>query len=120
MRVPRTTLRPHPSSVGAARRFVADVLASRDFAEESIERAMLLTSEIITDAMARAGTEVELEVVADHPMVRVEVHNLATFSDHHDGPGGAYRLRLLHGLSEAWGVDEMGVGGSSTWFEIRS
>ena len=120
MHVPRTRLRPHPSSAGAARRFVADVLVSRDFSRESVERAMLLTSEIITYAIARTGTDVELEVVADHAMVRVEVHNLATSSGRHHDPGGAYRLQFLHALSEAWGIDEAGASGSSTWFEIRS
>ncbi len=118
--MPLTRLRPHPASVGAARRFVADVLLTRDFAEGCIERAVLLTSEMVTDAIVRTANDFELVIVADHPMVRVEVHDLEGPSGDEASPAASYRLRLLDALSEASGVEKGLAGERSTWFEVRS
>lgn len=114
----RTSLRPHPSSVGAARRFVADVLLNRDFPEASIERAVLLVSEVMTSALEGARSPLELVVLADHPMVRVEIHSRARVDITADSP---YRLRLLSGLAEDWGVEHGHPRqGQFAWFEVRA
>ena len=64
--VPRTSLRPHPTSAAAARRFVADVLLNRGFSKGCIEQAMLLTTEVVTSVVVRnGGSGVELAVLAD-------------------------------------------------------
>ncbi len=120
MRMPLTRLRPHPSSAGAARRFVADVLLTRDFDEGCIESAVLVTSEIVTDAIVRADAEFELLVVPDHPMVRIEVRCPKTSSEDRADAASSYRLRVVEALSEASGVEEVGGSGRSAWFEIRS
>ncbi len=120
--MPQTTLRPHPSSAGAARRFVADVLLNRGFADDCIERATLLTSEVVTSAVVRLGTGVELVVLADHPMVRVEVHEdeISPSQDSEPGEATNLRLRLIDAFSEAWGIQDLGSRGSRIWFEVRA
>jgi hypothetical protein len=120
MRIPLTRLRPHPSSVGAARRFVADVLLTRDFNVGCIESAVLLTSEIVTDAIVRAAGDFELSVVPEHPMVRIEVRCPQTSPAERADAASSYRLRIVEALSEESGVEEVGGGGRSAWFEIRS
>ncbi len=114
----RTSFRPHPSSVGAARRFVADVLLNRDFPEACIERAVLLVSEVMTNALEGASSHVELVVLAEHPMVRVEIHSQARVDITADSP---YRLRLLSGLAEDWRVEQGPTRlGQFAWFEVRA
>ncbi len=103
--VPRTSLRPHPTSAAAARRFVADVLLNRGFADGCVEQAMLVTSEVVTSAVVRTGSGVELVVVADHPMVRVEVRDFHTSSSHHQDSDDATGLgsTLVDTLAEGVG-----------------
>ena len=120
--MPRTSLRPHPTSAAAARRFVADVLLNQGFAIDCIERATLLTSEMVTSTVLRTGTGVELVVIADHPMVRVEVRGDegSPQRQHMDDEAAKIRSTLVDGFSEAWGVDQLDAGGKCTWFEMRS
>lgn len=73
----RTRLTCDPSSAASARRFVADVLSSRGFANSCVEDAVLLASEVVTTAIIHASSELDLVVVADHPMARVEVYDSA-------------------------------------------
>lgn len=119
--MPRTSLRPHPSSAGAARRFVADVLLNRGFADDCIERTTLLTSEVVTSAVVRMGG-IELVVMADYPMARVEVHDDDTSFSRDPEPDEAtnLRLKLIDAFSEAWAVEKVGGRGSRTWFEVRA
>ena len=51
----RTTFAADAAGAGCARRFVRDVLASRDL-EELAEQAALLTSELVTNAVLYAGS----------------------------------------------------------------
>jgi hypothetical protein len=117
-RVPRTKLPPLPTSPGAARRFVADVLLDVGFGNSCVEQAVLVASEVVTEAMERAGADIEFVVIADPPMVRLEVHEdgWARLPRHTD-PDGSYRLRLIDALCEGWGVEER--DNRYTWFEVR-
>ena len=103
-------------SVGVARRFVADVLLSRDFPKECIERAALLASELVTSTVVGANRHIELVVIVDHPMLRVEVHGRNVPLELDVSAASPYRLRVLEGLSEAWGVEP----GRFAWFEARA
>src|SRR5688572_20016956 len=55
----RTILTPHPTSVGAARRFVRDVLKTRRVDDGVVSTVELLTSEVVTNAIihARSGPQ---------------------------------------------------------------
>ena len=116
-----TTLRAEPASPAVARRFVADALINRGFPDAGIEQAVLLTSELVTNAIVRAEAEVRLVVVADPHMARVEVHEervAARVPAGDEGIRSDLGLRVVEALSEAWGVDQRD-GRSCVWFEVR-
>ncbi|MDQ3107794.1 MAG: ATP-binding protein, partial [Actinomycetota bacterium] len=54
-----TTLTPEPSSSRACRRFLTATLASWG-ADEFTDDGMLLSSELVTNAVLHAGTEIEV------------------------------------------------------------
>jgi anti-sigma regulatory factor (Ser/Thr protein kinase) len=61
-----------PESIGAARRFTGAALRRHDVAPETIDIAILLVSELATNALLHAGSEIRLRVQVDDE-VRVEV-----------------------------------------------
>jgi anti-sigma regulatory factor (Ser/Thr protein kinase) len=120
----RTTLGADAGSAAAARRFVADVLNQRGFSKSAIEDAVLLASEVVTNAVLHAGGSVDVVVIADSSMARVEVHD-----DHPShpvlltsGPEATFGrgLRVIEALAGGWGVDDRGDRGKCVWFEVRS
>ena len=52
------TFPPEVASVATARRFVGETL--RSWGVDEVDDAMLLTSELVTNAIVHAGTEVEV------------------------------------------------------------
>ncbi|MCW7943596.1 protein phosphatase [Streptomyces hygroscopicus] len=133
-RTVRTTLPGGPLAPGAARRFVRAALtewarsAGPDtFTERLADDALVVVSELVTNAVVHAGTDVEvvcrLEGAEDEPTgLVVEV------SDHHpsravrgDGAERPYGipeygrgLRLVATLSTAWGITYR-TGAKTVW-----
>lgn len=114
-------LDPVPASVGVARRFLRDVLAGADSDEEQQEKALLLASELVTNAILHARTPVQLGVLVDAADVLVSVgdrlsdgRDLTPRSHSHTRPGGR-GLRLVSDLSERWGAVSH-AGGKTVWF----
>lgn len=101
---------------------MADVLLQRGFPDACIADAVLLTSEVVTHAVSLGGSEIAVEVAADHRMGRVDVHLMDARSSNGsaklDPPSGARRL-LLEAVSEAWGLQLDGAR-PCLWFEVRS
>ncbi|WP_055489963.1 SpoIIE family protein phosphatase [Streptomyces sp. TP-A0356] len=132
--VARTTLPGGPLAPGAARRFVRAALtewarsAGPDaFTERLADDALVVVSELVTNAVVHAGTDVDvvcrLEDAEDEPAaVVVEV------SDHHpsrvvrdDGTERPYGipeygrgLRLVSTLATAWGITYR-TGAKTVW-----
>jgi anti-sigma regulatory factor (Ser/Thr protein kinase) len=115
-------LSSHPTSVGAARRFVRDVLMSRRVADRVVTTVELLTSEVVTNAIvhARSGTQLAVEVTdgsvrvavrddSGHPPVR-HLHSV----DDERGRG----VVIIDELASAWGVEQERNGGKRVWFEV--
>lgn len=118
----RTTLRPNDASAAAARRFVADVLLNCGFPDAAVEHAMLITSELVTHVALHACTKIELAVLADPSMARVEIQDgraEAPFFDGSEGEGeSVWRRRIIEGFADDWGI-ERDPHGKRVWFEIR-
>ncbi len=118
----RTVLTPHPTSVGAARRFVRDVLKTRRVADGVVSTVELLTSEVVTNAIvhARSGPQLAVEVNDDH--VRVAVRDLSPDLpvrrlgrlDDVSGRG----VVIVEELASAWGVERERDGAKRVWFEV--
>ena len=118
-----TQLPPARQSPGAARLFVGEMLKRWRF-ETVVESAELLTSELVTNAVLHAGTEVQVIVEARDQTVHVEVIDLtkrqpvareSPFDDLQTGRG----LTLLDGLASSWGVNPLDRG-KSVWFELQA
>jgi anti-sigma regulatory factor (Ser/Thr protein kinase) len=114
-------LDPVPGSVGIARALVRATLA--EFDEDRRDIALLLTSELVTNAILHARTPVQLGVLQDagHLLVSVadrlpEGPALGPRPHSHDRPGGR-GLALVADLAETWGTMRR-PGGKSVWFVL--
>lgn len=115
-------LRPVPASAGLARHFVSSTLTGWDL-EELVDTASLLVSELVTNAILHARSDVTVTVLAERDGVRVEVA---------DDDSGAPTLRhapasattgrglaLVDACAGAWGV-EPHPPGKSVWFDLHA
>jgi anti-sigma regulatory factor (Ser/Thr protein kinase) len=118
----RTTLTPHPTSVGAARRFVRDVLMSRDVSKYVVDTVELLTSEVVTNAIVHGRSGPQLSVEIDGDVVRVAVRDMSSEVpvrrlSHVDDVSGR-GVVIVEELASAWGVEREGNGAKRVWFEV--
>ena len=117
-----TTLPADSASAGAARRFVTSTLACWH-ADQLIEAAELLTSELVTNAVLHAGSAVQLRLAPTVDGIRCEVFDCGPGSprmrcaapEDLNGRG----LQLVDLMSQAWGV-ALAPGGKTVWFELTA
>ncbi len=111
-----------PASVPAARRFIVDALRSWG-APEVADVVRLLASEIVTNAIVHARTNVVVIIVVTPPIVRVEVSDDAERypemrrADEEATSGRG--MTLVDALASAWGVQPAN-GGKCVWFEVAA
>ena len=116
-------LDPVPASVGLARSLVRDSLAGVDGAARDV--ALLLTSELVTNAILHARTPVQLGVLVDGDRALVCVADrlpespaLSPRAHSHDRPGGR-GLALVEDLADTWGTTTY-TGGKTVWFVLQT
>jgi anti-sigma regulatory factor (Ser/Thr protein kinase) len=88
---------------------------------DRLDVLVLLTSEVVTNAVLHARTEAQLTVVVSAGAVRVEVIDgeprepvpRRAAIDDTSGRG----MQLIDALSSRWGVEPHGVG-KLVWFEV--
>jgi anti-sigma regulatory factor (Ser/Thr protein kinase) len=118
----RTELDATPASAAAARTFVRDLLAAWDCDDED-EVAVLLTSELVSNAVRHAGTRLALEVHADPEvgMLRIAVRDQnRELPVRREASVEATRGRgifLVDALAKRWGADII-EDGKVVWFEV--
>lgn len=113
-RVTAAAFEPEPAAVAAARRFVQETLNSWQLSghDELVADAVLLTSELVTNALVHAGTSIQLMCRLDDAAVEVSVldrHPARMIPDPPSGSAEADRpggrgLLLPAALSSSWGV----------------
>ena len=108
------------SSAGAARRFVAATL--RGWGLEDLEEvSRLLVSELVSNVVLHAETDLEVRLRRSDGRVRVEVHdrNPRLPERKHYSPTSATGrgLVFVSELAQAWGVTPT-PGGKAVWFEL--
>jgi anti-sigma regulatory factor (Ser/Thr protein kinase) len=123
---------PEPTAAAAARRFVRDTLqtwAATGAVTDGhglIDDAVLLTSELVTNAVVHAGTEVYLTCRLADDAVEVVVRDrhparlVPEAADDESGPAertGGRGLLLPAALASAWGV-AYGRGSKAVWFRL--
>ncbi len=117
-----TTLPAQDRSPAAARRAVQDELI-RSGLEVLLDDALLLVTELVTNSVVHAGTDVELHVDIGAGRVRVEVVDRGAGAlpivagvpgaDREGGRG----IFLLDALAQEWGTRHF-AGGKSVWFTL--
>jgi DNA-binding NarL/FixJ family response regulator len=105
----------------AARRFVTQALTGWDDGDLT-DTVTLLVSELVTNAVLHAGSDVEVAVRLTAAAARVEVTDGSgdavaprdARSDEDSGRG----LALVGSLARRWGVRPAPGGGKTVWFEV--
>jgi anti-sigma regulatory factor (Ser/Thr protein kinase) len=109
-----------PASVGRARRCVGDMLALWD-CDDPDQLAVLLTSEVVSNAVRYAHRDIRVDVAVDGVVVRVATTDddpalpqlMTVGSDATSGRG----LSLVDAVAARWGVDPDPTG-KTVWFEV--
>lgn len=113
-------LPPDPASAAGARRFVREVLEAWGVSQLE-EAAILLTSELITNALLHARTPMRLRLFRRDGLLRVEVGDdsgRAPVRRHYADDASTGRgLALVEALADEWGVDPDN-GGKAVWFTL--
>lgn len=107
----------------AARRFVSQVLTGWDDEEGDLtDTVTLLVSELVTNAVIHAGSEVEVTVRLMDTVARIEVTDASaqavTPRDATTEEDSGRGLALVGTLAERWGVRPAPGGGKTVWFEV--
>jgi anti-sigma regulatory factor (Ser/Thr protein kinase) len=114
-------LPPVPSSASHARRATREHLESR-CPDDVVATAALLVTELVTNAVLHAGTDIVVAV--DHKPGRVIVRvcddsDASLVQREHEPTAATGRgLWLVDRLATSWGVDEV-PGGKEVWCEMR-
>jgi anti-sigma regulatory factor (Ser/Thr protein kinase) len=114
-------------AVAAVRRFVRDRLASWGWTSKCDE-AELLVTELVTNALIHADSEVDMWVREQRDRIRVDVCDWdprpplpapITFTEEFDSEAEHGRgLLIVEAVASAWGKTPRGRG-KSVWFELR-
>lgn len=116
-------LKPEPGAPAQARRSVANALDAWGLGPIS-DDAILLTSELVTNAVIHAGTPIGLVVQHIQRGVRIEVNDDApSLPERRYAGGGAPRgdgrgVWLLDQLADRWGVQRRPNDSKFVWFEL--
>lgn len=120
------TLPADLSSVARARAFVRENAVGY---VDDVEAAVLMVSELVTNVVRHARTEVTLRVETGPPL-RVEVHDGMAASEafralvaQRPRPAnvsaiGGRGIGLVHGMATRIGLDDHPDGGKVVWFEL--
>ena len=118
-----TTLPPDPSSSRACRRFLAATLDEWG-ADSFADDALLLLSELVTNAVLHAGTEITVRLELRGDVLRVEVHDgdprLPAVRRYSVLSGTGRGLALVDSTASNWAVEPLATGGKRVWFELGS
>ena len=116
----KARLSPEPRSASAARRFVDETL-ERWECDDLLDTVTLLVSELVTNAVIHAHSEIEVGVHLLVDRLRIEVGDasdtLVRRRAAADDEGSGRGMTLVETLAQAWGVDAR-PGGKVVWFEL--
>ncbi|OHV31766.1 hypothetical protein BCD49_05605 [Pseudofrankia sp. EUN1h] len=115
------TVPASPQSARVARQRATEVLTRHGCAPDLVDDAILLLSEIVTNAVVHADSAAEIEVRADDLVIwfgvrdtdsrRWPVHWPVSL-----GASGGRGLHLVATLAAGWGTNIHSDGGKTVWF----
>ncbi|MDX6284499.1 MAG: hypothetical protein QOH03_5570 [Kribbellaceae bacterium] len=110
-----------PAAVAEARQFVAEVCAAAQATGSALDTAVLLTSEVVTNAVLHAGTPAHLTVWVDPTLIRVQVSDesveVPSPVEADEEATGGRGLAMVALLANRWGVETRATG-KTVWFEL--
>jgi PAS domain S-box-containing protein len=114
------TFAADPRAAGRARRAVREALETAGAAQLR-DVAELVVSELVTNAVVHAGTQMLVRITAEPTAVRVEIgdgsHHLPVRRRWAETAGTGRGLRIVDEHVDRWGAD-LTDGGKVVWFEI--
>jgi PAS domain S-box-containing protein len=114
-------LAPAPDSARTARRFVSEVLQEAR-ADHFIDTATLLTSELVTNGIVHAHTDLHMLVEATPRWVRVEVADgdprLPARREYDANASTGRGLEMVELLADDFGMECLDDGGKRVWFRL--
>lgn len=114
-------LPPQPASVGMARHLVRGLLAEAG-RDDLTETATLAVSEIVTNALLHAGTQIHVVARVDDDGLRCEVGDgslhLPVLRRYGATSGTGRGLRMVDQLVDEWGVTPHPPTGKTVWFQM--
>jgi anti-sigma regulatory factor (Ser/Thr protein kinase) len=119
----RIALPRSPSSVGAARRFIAARIAAWAFPAPLPDQLVLIGSELVTNAVLHARTELTLTLELHEDRVRISVKDRSqappTLRHYRPDALTGRGLGVVAALSDRWGVSTA-PDGKVVWAELRA
>ena len=119
----RISLPRTPSSVAAARRFIQARAAAWSFPEPASEQLVLIGSELVTNAVLHARTELTLTLERRSDRVRISVKDLsqapATLRHYQTDALTGRGLGVVATLSDTWGISAA-ADGKVVWAELAA
>lgn len=116
-----TVLPARPASVGAARRWLADTLASWDLLGVDYDISVVL-SELVTNAVLHAGTDLTVRASYEDGAVHLEVEDsspaLPIARSRSPSATTGRGLLLVEALTSSWGCQRIGTG-KVVWAEFN-
>ena len=118
--LPPCRLAPEPVSVPLARQAVCELLRRND-REDLLEPIRLLVSEVVTNALLQAATEIEVAATIDESGIRVQVADGSAPPPTRDDATGVIMRSstLLAALVDQWGVEQHGSR-KTVWFHLSA
>ncbi|MCX5208945.1 ATP-binding protein [Kitasatospora sp. NBC_00240] len=110
---------PGSGTLARARELARNTLREWDHPGEEYAHAVLLVSELVTNAHRHAGgpADLELSPVPGGVLLRVSDSSPRLPVRREPGADGGFGLHLLARLSESWGVEPV-PGGKSVWARL--
>ena len=110
---------PVPRAVREVRGFVRARV--RGLADETESSVLLLTSELVTNAVLHARTRIEVTLALSAESVVVLVHDEDVALPEQDPYGpreGGWGLGLVQALADSWAMHRQSSGGKTVWFRV--
>jgi Histidine kinase-like ATPase domain len=117
-------LAPETESVPRARRFVREVLGAASHDAPIVDAAELCVSELVTNAVLHARTEVQVRVEDLGEAIRLEVRDRSTVMPrrivHSVRSATGRGMEMVSLLARSWGVDLVDDRTKSVWCELST
>jgi anti-sigma regulatory factor (Ser/Thr protein kinase) len=102
------------------RRELSDWMATIDCPEQTAYDALLVVSELVTNAIVHADSDPRVVVTFDEGRLRIEVHDHGAAPPQvrpKPGPDGGYGLRVVAAAADGWGWVPTSTG-KVVWTEM--